>query len=215
MRHRKSNVKLGRTASHRKAMLRNMATSLIQHESIKTTVPKAKALRPIVDRLVTLAKRGDLPAIRSIAAVLMTKDMVKKLLTMKDRFSDRSCGYTLMAKAGFRAGDAAPMCFLSLIRPEDGKASTGLSAPASRATDRSRRVAASRAKIAKVAGDGAVEPSSTQLPGLNDLDGQELDDLLGPDDQGLDDLLGPDDSGSPAAPGDDGDPDPGQGGEDR
>jgi large subunit ribosomal protein L17 len=142
-------------------MLRNMATSLIERDSIKTTVAKAKALRPIIDRLITWAKKGDLPAIRSIAAVLMTKAMVKRLLEIKGRFSDRSCGYTLMAKTGHRLGDAAPMCVLSLIKPEDSKAATGLSAPASKTVDRGRRVAASKAKDAKSPVVGGVEAQAS------------------------------------------------------
>jgi large subunit ribosomal protein L17 len=125
-----------------------MATSLIEYENIQTTVSKAKALRPLIDKLINIAKKGDLTARRRISAVLYKPKMVEKLLTMaSDRFSDRNCGYTLIAKNGFRAGDAAPMCYLALTNTTDFKAATGIYASVK--SDRSRRVAASKAAVSQ------------------------------------------------------------------
>ncbi|MDR1395587.1 MAG: 50S ribosomal protein L17, partial [Deltaproteobacteria bacterium] len=118
MRHRKANIKLGRTASHRRAMLRNMATSLFEYGHITTTVYKAKALKPIADRLVTLAKRGDLHSLRQAASVLFKKSVLSELFkTAKETFSDRICGYTSVVRVGLRAGDASPMVKMELIGP--------------------------------------------------------------------------------------------------
>ncbi|MDR2300628.1 MAG: 50S ribosomal protein L17, partial [Deltaproteobacteria bacterium] len=108
MRHRKSNVKLGRTASHREAMLRNMATSLFEHQEIRTTLSKAKALRPLVDKLINLAKRGDLPARRFVHDTLRSDKVAKEVMSgAKLKFGDRQSGYVVIAKLGFRAGDRA------------------------------------------------------------------------------------------------------------
>jgi large subunit ribosomal protein L17 len=143
MRHRKACVKLGRTASHRNAMLRNMATSLFEKERIVTTLSKGKAVKPLIDKLVTLAKKGDLHSIRQVASVLTKKDVVKKVFEMaKERFTTRTSGYTLMVKCGIRKGDVAPMVFLRLANTTDIKPFTGSSK--GKQLDRSRRVAASR-----------------------------------------------------------------------
>ncbi|MBL4741087.1 MAG: 50S ribosomal protein L17 [Sneathiella sp.] len=116
MRHRKSGRKFSRTSSHRMAMFANMAASLIKHEQIKTTLPKAKDLRPIVEKLITLGKRGDLHARRQLLASLSEKSTVDKLITtLAERYSDRPGGYTRVLKAGFRIGDAAPMGVIELI----------------------------------------------------------------------------------------------------
>lgn len=116
MRHRKSGRKLGRTSSHRKAMFANMAASLIKHEQIQTTLPKAKDLRPIVEKLITLGKRGDLHARRQALSELNEKSAVDKLFTtLSERYADRDGGYTRVLKAGFRTGDAAPMGVIELI----------------------------------------------------------------------------------------------------
>lgn len=110
MRHRKSGVKLGRTSSHRKAMFRNMVTSLFKYDQIQTTDVKAKELRRWADKIVTLAKRGDLHARRQVMAIIREKDVVHKLFAeAKDRFGSANGGYTRVVKTGFRAGDAAPM----------------------------------------------------------------------------------------------------------
>jgi len=123
MRHRKSGRKFSRTSSHRMAMFANMAASLIKHEQIKTTLPKAKDLRPIVEKLITLGKRGDLHARRQLLAALSEKATVDKLMTtLAERYADRSGGYTRVLKAGFRVGDAAPMGVIELMdRDVDAK----------------------------------------------------------------------------------------------
>jgi large subunit ribosomal protein L17 len=116
MRHRKTGRKLNRTSSHRKAMFANMAASLIKHEQIQTTLPKAKDLRPIVEKLITLGKRGDLHARRQALAELHEKSAVDKLFsTLSERYAERSGGYTRVLKAGFRTGDAASMGVIELV----------------------------------------------------------------------------------------------------
>jgi large subunit ribosomal protein L17 len=116
MRHGKTGRKLNRTQSHRKAMFANMAASLIRHEQIATTLPKAKDLRPIVEKLVTLAKRGDLHARRQAIAQLRDDDMVRKLFdTIGPRYKDRAGGYTRVLKAGFRYGDSAPLAVIEFV----------------------------------------------------------------------------------------------------
>lgn len=116
MRHGMANRKLGVTSTHRAAMFRNMATSLIKHEQIKTTLPKAKELRPYVERIITLGKRGDLHARRQAYAVIMDQKVVDKLFTtIAERYKARQGGYTRVLKAGFRYGDAAPMAVIELV----------------------------------------------------------------------------------------------------
>jgi len=108
--------KLGRTSSHRKAMFANMAAALIKHEQITTTLPKAKELRPYVEKLITLGKRGDLHARRQAISTLRDKTQVAKLFeTLGPRYADRQGGYTRVLKAGFRYGDAAPMAVIELV----------------------------------------------------------------------------------------------------
>ena len=123
MRHGHAHRKLNRTASHRKAMFANMAASLITHEQIVTTLPKAKEMKPIMDKLVTLAKKGDLAARRRAIAQIRDKDAVRKLFAvMGERYADRNGGYTRVLKAGFRHGDNAPMAVIELVdRDEDAK----------------------------------------------------------------------------------------------
>lgn len=116
MRHGMSGRKLNRTSSHRKAMFANMAAALIKHEQIKTTLPKAKDLRPIVEKLITLGKRGDLHARRQAFAQLRDEAVVAKLFsTIAERYKARPGGYCRVLKAGFRYGDAAPMAFIELV----------------------------------------------------------------------------------------------------
>ncbi len=116
MRHGYAHRRLGRTVEHRKAMLANMACSLIEHEQIKTTLPKAKELKPYMDKLVTLAKRGDLHARRLAIAQIRHEAPVKKLFeTLGERYRDRQGGYTRVLKAGFRYGDMAPMAIVELV----------------------------------------------------------------------------------------------------
>ena len=123
MRHRKQGRKLNRTASHRKAMFKNMAVSLLTHEQIVTTLPKAKEMRSIADKLITLGKRGDLHARRQAASQLQDAETVKKLFSvLADRYKDRAGGYTRVLKAGFRYGDNAPMAVIELVeRDVDAK----------------------------------------------------------------------------------------------
>ncbi len=116
MRHGLSGRKLNRTSSHRRAMFANMAAALIKHEQIKTTLPKAKDLRPIVEKLITLGKRGDLHARRVAIAKIRDEEMVRKLFdVLGPRYSDRKGGYTRVLKAGFRYGDAAPMAVIEFV----------------------------------------------------------------------------------------------------
>jgi large subunit ribosomal protein L17 len=116
MRHRLSGRKLNRTSSHRMAMFANMAASLIEHEQIVTTLPKAKDLRPIVEKLVTLGKRGDLHARRQAIAQMRDRAMVKKLFeVLGPRYKDRHGGYTRVLKAGFRYGDNAPVAVIEFV----------------------------------------------------------------------------------------------------
>jgi large subunit ribosomal protein L17 len=111
-----SGRKLNRTSAHRKALLSNMANALIKHEQIKTTLPKAKELRPMVEKLVTLGKRGNLHARRQAFAVLRDDGMTAKLFdTLASRYSDRPGGYTRVLKAGHRYGDAAPMAIIEFV----------------------------------------------------------------------------------------------------
>ena len=124
MRHGVGGRKLGRTTSHRTAMLRNMVTSFLKHEKIETTDVKAKELRRVADRMITLAKEGGLHARRQAAAVIRDKDVVKKLFDeIGTRFADRQGGYTRIVKTGFRAGDSAPMAVIELMaKPAEKKA---------------------------------------------------------------------------------------------
>ena len=116
MRHGKSGRKLNRTSSHRKATLGNMAAALIKHEQIITTLPKAKALRPFVEKLVTLGKKGGLSARRRASAQLPEEKWAAKLFeTLGPRYADRAGGYTRVMKAGFRYGDNAPMAVIEFV----------------------------------------------------------------------------------------------------
>jgi large subunit ribosomal protein L17 len=123
MRHGTGYRKLNRTHEHRKALFANMAASLIEHEQIKTTLPKAKELRRVIDKLITLGRRGDLHARRIAASQLKTDEAVAKLFgTLGPRYKDRNGGYCRVLKAGFRYGDAAPMAIIELVdRDVDAK----------------------------------------------------------------------------------------------
>lgn len=123
MRHRKSGRKLNRTASHRKAMFMNLSQALIKHEQIVTTLPKAKDLAPIVEKLITLAKKGGLANRRLAISRLQDETLVKKMFDeLADRYKERTGGYTRVLKAGYRHGDNAPMAVIELVdRNEDAK----------------------------------------------------------------------------------------------
>ncbi len=116
MRHRKAGNRLSRTTSHRQAMIRNMVTSLLEHERIVTTTPKAKEVRKVADRMITLAKRGDLHARRQALAVIRDRNVVAKLFSeLKETYMDRNGGYTRIIRTGNRVGDAASMAILELV----------------------------------------------------------------------------------------------------
>ena len=123
MRHGMSGRKLNRTSSHRKAMFSNMVTSLLDHEQIPTTLPKAKELRPIVEKLITLGKRGDLHARRLAFARIPDRAMVTKLFdVLATRYADRQGGYIRIVRANFRYGDCAPMAYIEFVdRDVDAK----------------------------------------------------------------------------------------------
>jgi large subunit ribosomal protein L17 len=119
MRHKVAGYKLGRTTSHRRSLLRNMVTSLIIEERIETTVPKAKALRPTAEKMITLGKRGDLAARRQAASYLMTDEAVRKLFdTIGPRFGDRNGGYTRIVRTMWQKGDGADKAFIELLGSE-------------------------------------------------------------------------------------------------
>ncbi|MCK5070399.1 MAG: 50S ribosomal protein L17 [Desulfocapsa sp.] len=116
MRHKKAGRRLGRTTSHRRAMVRNMVTSVFEHERIVTTTPKAKEVRRVVDKMITLAKRGDLHAKRQAFSFMQSRDVVAKLFDeIAGQFADRNGGYTRIIQTGQRRGDAAPMAILELV----------------------------------------------------------------------------------------------------
>ena len=116
MRHSRGYRRLNRTHEHRKALFANMCGSLIEHEQIKTTLPKAKELRPIIEKLITLAKRGDLHARRQAAASLKQEQYVERLFAiLGPRYANRQGGYVRVLKAGFRYGDMAPMAIIEFV----------------------------------------------------------------------------------------------------
>lgn len=123
MKHRLKGKKLNRTSSHRKALFKNMAQAIIKHEQIITTLPKAKTMKPIVDKLITLGKKGDLHARRQAFSKLRDDAMVSKLFDiLATRYADRKGGYTRVLKAGYRYGDAAAMAVIELVdRDEDAR----------------------------------------------------------------------------------------------
>ena len=119
MRHRVAGYKLGRNTSHRRALLRNLVTSLIMEERIETTTAKAKAIRPLAEKMITLGKRGDVAARRMAHGYLMTDEAVKRLFdTVAPRFGDRDGGYTRIVRTGFRKGDGGESVFIELLGNE-------------------------------------------------------------------------------------------------
>ena len=131
MRHRQSGRKLNRTSSHRKSLFKNMAQALLKHEQIVTTLPKAKELKRVVEKLITLGKKGNLHSRRLAFNQIRDKDMVSKLFdNLAKRYSDRNGGYTRVLKAGFRYGDSAPMALIELLdRDENAKGAGEINAP--------------------------------------------------------------------------------------
>jgi len=119
MRHKVAGYKLGRNTSHRRSLLRNLVTSLIMEERVETTIPKAKAMRPQVEKMITLGKQGDLAARRRAAAYLMTDEAVHKLFdTVAPRFGDRQGGYLRIVRTGWQKGDGADKAFIELLGSE-------------------------------------------------------------------------------------------------
>ena len=131
MRHRQSGRKLNRTSSHRKSLFKNMPQAFLKHEQIVTTLPKAKELNRVVEKLITLAKKGNLHSRRLAFNQIRDKDMVSKLFdNLAKRYSDRKGGYTRVLKAGFRYGDSAPMAVIELVdRDENAKGAGEINAP--------------------------------------------------------------------------------------
>ena len=131
MRHRQSGRKLNRTSSHRKSLFKNMAQALLKHEQIVTTLPKAKELKRVVEKLITLGKKGNLHSRRLAFNQIRDKDMVSKLFdSLAERYSDRKGGYTRVLKAGFRYGDSAPMAVIELVdRDENAKGAGEINTP--------------------------------------------------------------------------------------
>ena len=131
MKHRIKGKKLNRTSSHRKALFKNMAQALLKHEQIVTTLPKAKELKRVVEKLITLGKKGNLHSRRLAFNQIRDKDMVSKLFdSLAKRYSDRKGGYTRVLKAGFRYGDSAPMAVIELVdRDENAKGVGEINAP--------------------------------------------------------------------------------------
>ena len=167
MRHQKKTVKLGRTAEHRKALLANQVCSLIEHQRIKTTLAKAKAVRPLAEKMVTLGKKGSLHARRTALAVLRQQDAVKKLFDdIAPRAAERKGGYTRIIKLGLRKSDAAPVAFIEWVdapvvaeepAPEEkGKKGKAAKTPAVDAPAKPARKTSAKKSSAKTADAGAA-----------------------------------------------------------
>lgn len=137
MRHKVGQRKLHRTTSHRLAMLNNMVTSLLEHEAIRTTVPKAKEARKMAERIITLGKRGGLANVRLAARTVKDKDVLQKVFSeYKERYAARNGGYTRIIKLGFRRGDAAEMALLELVDRKPKAAAEGGEGKAEESTDK-------------------------------------------------------------------------------
>ena len=160
MRHNKSGRRLGRTTSHRVAMFRNMITSFLTHERITTTDAKAKELRSIADRMITLGKRGDLHAMRQAASYIREKSVVTKLFTtIAPRFTDRPGGYTRIVKLGLRPGDNAQLSMIELVE-EEFTPKVKKSAPAKKSAAPVKSVKeAAPVEVAEVAQTEIVDPA--------------------------------------------------------
>ena len=162
MRHNKKFNHLGRTASHRAAMLSNMAISLIMHKRITTTLAKAKALKKYVEPLITKSKEDTTNSRRVVFSYLQDKHAITELFTViSQKVADRPGGYTRIIKTGFRAGDAAPMCFIELVDFDENMAKTAKKA---KRTRRSSKKSAAPAAEAPVAEAPAAEAAETAAP---------------------------------------------------
>jgi large subunit ribosomal protein L17 len=162
MRHKVAGWKLGRNTAHRRSLLRNLTTSLILEERIETTLPKAKALRPRVEKMITLGKRGDLAARRRAGAYLMTSAAVDKLFdTIGPRFGDRQGGYLRIVKLGWRKGDGADTVFVELL---------GSEAVQEEKRQKRAEVRQKRAAEAKKAMEDAEQPQGGEVYGATEED---------------------------------------------
>ena len=150
MRHRKAGKELSRNTSHRRAMLRNMVTSLFKYEQLETTDTKAKAIRPVAEKMITLAKRGDLHARRQALSYMQDKAVTHRLFEeIKERFLDRQGGYVRIVKKGFRKGDGAPVSLVQLLPADEGKAEKKKKGKKKKAEKEVKKAAASVAKEKK------------------------------------------------------------------
>lgn len=173
MRHRKEGRKLGRTTSHRRALLRNLATDFFQRERIITTLPKAKELRPVVEKLITDGKRGTLHDRRKILAYIQTKEVAHKLFEeIAPRFADRNGGYTRIIKLGYRTGDKAEIALIELLgsefaaaekKPAKGKGRSKKAAEPAEAKD-TKSAKAKEPKEAKPRAPRARKPKAEETP---------------------------------------------------
>ena len=157
MRHKESGWRLGRNTAHRRSLLRNLVTSLILEERVETTVIKAKAMRPNVEKMITLGKRGDLSARRQAAAYLMTREAVTKLFdTIAPRYGDRNGGYLRIIRAGWKKGDGAEKAFIELLGSEktlDEKRQKRAEARAKRAAETKKAMEEAEAAQAQAGGE--------------------------------------------------------------
>jgi len=166
MRHRRAGWKLGRNTEHRRALLRNLVTSLIVEERIETTLTKAKAMRPHVEKMITLGKRGDVAARRQAAAYLMTRESLDKLFeTISPRFGDRNGGYLRIIHGGFRQGDGGDVAFVELLGSEatlDEKRQKRNELRAKRAEENRKAMEAAKAEAAEAAPAESGEEKSEE-----------------------------------------------------
>ena len=169
MRHKVAGWKLGRNTAHRRSLLRNLVTSLLVEERIETTIPKAKAMRPNVEKMITLGKRGDLAARRQAAAYLMTSEAVDKLFeTIGPRFGDRKGGYLRIVRTGFQKGDGADKAFIELLGSEqvlDEKRQK-------RAEARAKRAAETRKAMEEAEAQNAAAGEAAESEGKKEKDNE-------------------------------------------
>jgi len=166
MRHKVAGYKLGRNTSHRRSLLRNLVTSIILEERIETTLPKAKAMRPIVEKMITLGKRGDLSARRQALAYLMTSAAVDKLFdTVGPRFGDREGGYTRIIHTGWQKGDGADKAILELLGSEKLQEEKR----EKRAELRNKRAEETKRAMEEAEAKGGVEHPADQAEGENKI----------------------------------------------
>ena len=161
MRHLKAGWKLGRNTAHRRALLRNLVTSLFLEERIETTVAKAKAMRPHVEKMITLGKRGDLWARRQAGSFLMTQDAVRKLWEIAPRFGDREGGYLRIVRSAFQRGDGAEKAFVELV----GSEKVIQEKREKRAEARAKKAEATRKQMEEEAKQAEAEGGAEQAPG--------------------------------------------------